>query len=161
MGTTGKIKEEYLVPLLEKIIASPILNFHTNNGTEYINKKVVNIVPGRGQKWLGYSHIRQEYAQHINSFYFDYFHEYLNFHCPCTYFTESIDSKCKVKKRYLYQNYETPYEKLKSIPDVEKFLKNGITLAMSDEAAYRYTGNEMAGKIQFERDKLFDKILVA
>ena len=72
MGTTGKIKEEYLVPLLEKIIASPILNFHTNNGTEYINKKVVNIVPGRGQKWLGYSHIRQEYAQRINNFYFDY-----------------------------------------------------------------------------------------
>ena len=134
MGTTGKIKEEYLVPLLEKIIASPILNFHTNNGTEYINKKVANIVPGRDQKWLDYSHIRQEYAQNINSFYFDYFH---------------------------YQNYETPYEKLKSIPDVEKFLKDGITLAMSDEAAYRYTDNEMAGKIQFERDKLFDKILVA
>jgi hypothetical protein len=32
---------------------------------------------------------------------------------------------------------------------------------MLDQTAKRYTDNEMAKKVQLERDKLFDKILVA
>ena len=80
------------------------------------------------RKWLGYSHIRKEQAPSINDFYFGSFSEYLNFHRPGAFPTEVIDSKGKSKKKYRYQDYMTPYEKLRSIPEVQKYLKEGITL---------------------------------
>jgi len=55
----------------------------------------------------------------------------------------------------------TPYEKLRSIPDVGKYLKEGITLEMLDKISKRYTDNEMAQKVQLAREKLFDKIVAA
>ncbi len=189
IGAAEKISEEYLLPLLERIIASypyRIINFHADNGSEYINQKVaemlnallIKLTKGRPRhtndnalvetkngwvvrKWLGYSHIRKEHASSINEFYFGFFHEYLNFHRPCAFPTEVIDKKGKIKKKYRYQDYQTPYEKLRSIPDVQKYLKEGITLEMLDKIAKRYTDNEMAQIVQLARDRLFDKILAA
>jgi transposase InsO family protein len=189
IGAAEKITDEYLLPLLEKIIASypyQILNFHADNGSEYINQKVaemlnkllIKLTKGRPRhtndnalieskngwvvrKWLGYSHIRKEHAQRINDFYFSCFNEYLNFHRPCAFPTEVMDKKGKIKKKYRYQDYQTPYEKLKSIPDAQKYLKDGITLEMLDKKAKRYTDNEMAEKVQLARDRLFDKIVAA
>ena len=189
IGAAEKITEEYLLPLLEKIIANypfRIINFHADNGSEYINQKVaemlnkllIKLTKGRPRhsndnalietkngwvvrKWLGYSHIKQEHASRINDFYFACFNEYLNFHRPCAFPTEVIDHKGKIKKKYRYQDYQTPYEKLRSIPEVQKYLKDGITLEMLDKKAKRYTDNEMAEKVQLARDKLFDKILAA
>jgi len=189
IGAAEKITEEYLLPLLEKIIASypyQILNFHADNGSEYINQKVaemlnrllIKLTKGRPRhsndnalvetkngwvvrKWLGYSHIKGEHAQRINDFYFGCFNEYLNFHRPCAFPTEVMDKKGKIKKKYRCQDYQTPYEKLRSIPDVQKYLKEGITLEMLDEIARRNTDNEMAEKVQLARDRLFDKIVAA
>ena len=189
IGATEKISEEYLLPLLEKMIVTypfRIINFHADNGSEYINQKVaamlnkllIKLTKSRPRhtndnalvetkngwvlrKWLGYSHIRKEHAHHINDFYFGFFHEYLNFHRPCAFPSETIDSKGKIKKKYRYQDYQTPYEKLRSIPDVEKYLKEGITLKMLDNIAHRYTDNEMAEKVQLARSRLFAKILAA
>jgi len=189
MGATEKISEEYLLPLLKRIIESypyQIINFHADNGSEYINQKVakmlnkllIKLTKSRPRhtndnalvetkngwvlrKWLGYSHIRGEHAHQINEFYFGFFHEYLNFHRPCAFPSEVIDSKGKIKKKYRYQDYQTPYEKLRSIPEVQKYLKAGITLEMLDKIAQRYTDNEMAEKVQLERSRLFDKILAA
>lgn len=189
IGAAEKITEEYLLPLLEKIIATypyRIINFHADNGSEYINQKVaemlnrllIKLTKGRPRhtndnalvetkngwivrKWMGYSHIKQEHAQRINDFYFGFFQEYLNFHRPCAFPTEVMDRKGKIKKKYRYQDYQTPYEKLRSIPDVQKYLKEGITLEMLDKIARRYTDNEMAEKVQLARDRLFDKIIAA
>ncbi len=113
------------------------------------------------RKWLGYSHIRKEHAQEINDFYFQCFNEYPNSHRPCAFPTEVIDRKGIVKRKYRYQDYQTPYEKLRSISDVQKYLKEGITLAMLDGIARRNTDNEMAQKVQFARDRLFAKIVAA
>ena len=112
-------------------------------------------------EWMGYSHIGQEYAQRINGFYFSCFHEYLNFQRPCAFPMEIMDKKGKIKKKYRYQDYRTPYEKLRSIPEAQTYLKEGITLEMLDKISQRYTDNEMAEKVQLERDRLFDKILAA
>jgi len=57
--------------------------------------------------------------------------------------------------------YMTPYEKLRSIPNARVYLKESVTFEMLDKKAKRYTDNEMAKKVQLERDKLFDKILAA
>ena len=52
---------------------------------------------------------------------------------------EVIDRKGKIKKKYRYQDYRTPYEKLRSIPDAQEHLKAGITLEMLDKIAKRFT----------------------
>ena len=188
-GAAEKITEEYLLPLLEKIIASypyRIINFHTDNGSEYVNSKVaemlnnllIKLTKSRPRhtndnalaetkngwvlrKWMGYAHIGQKYAKGINDFYFGCFNEYLNFHRPCAFPITVKDKKGKIKKKYRYQDYMTPYEKLRSIPDAQIYLKESITLERLDKIAKRYTDNEMAKKVQLERDKLFDKILAA
>ena len=188
-GAAEKITDTHLLPLLEKIIASypyRIINFHADNGSEYVNSKVaemlnnllIKLTKSRPRhsndnalaetkngwvlrKWLGYGHIGQKHAKGINEFYFECFNEYLNFHRPCAFPITVKDKKGKIKKKYRYQDYMTPYEKLRSIPDVQIYLKESITLERLDKIARRYTDNEMAKKVQLERDKLFDKILAA
>jgi len=149
IGATEKITDECLLPLLEKIITSypyQIINFHADNGSEYINQKVaemlnhllIKLTKGRHsndnalietkngwvlRKWMGYSYIKQEHAQRINDFYFGCFNDYLNFHRPCAFPMEIMDQKGKIKKKYRYQDYQTPYEKLRSIPDVKNTSK--------------------------------------
>ena len=85
----------------------------------------------------------------------------MNFHRPCAFPMAVKDKKGKIKKKYRYQDYMTPYEKLRSIPDARIYLKESITLERLDKISRRYTDNEMAKKVQLERDKLFDKILAA
>lgn len=189
MGAVEKITDEHLIPLLQKMIGSypyRIINFHADNGTEYINRKVaemlnnllIKLTKSRPRhtndnalaetkngwvlrKWMGYGHIGQRHAKGINEFYFECFNEYLNFHRPCAFPIEVKDKKGKIKKKYRYQDYMTPYEKLRSIPGARIYLKESITFEKLDKIARRYTDNEMAKKVQLERDKLFDKILAA
>ena len=189
VGAAEKITDCHLIPLLEKIIASypyRIINFHADNGSEYINSKVaemlnnllIKLTKSRPRhtndnalaetkngwvlrKWMGYGHVEQKHAKGINDFYFDCFNEYLNFHRPCAFPIKVKDKKGKIKKKYRYQDYMTPYEKLRSIPDARIYLKGSITFERLDKIARRYTDNEMAKKVQLERDKLFDKILAA
>jgi transposase InsO family protein len=189
IGAAEKITEKYLLPLLKKIIESypyKIINFHADNGSEYINKKVaqmlnkllIKLTKSRPRhtndnalvetkngavvrKWMGYGFIKQKYADKINLFYFGCFNEYLNYHRPCAFPTKIKDRKGKIKKVYKYENYMTPYEKLKSIPNAHRYLKKGVTFKMLDKIAMRFTDNEMASLVQNERHKLFKKILFA
>lgn len=188
-GAAKKITEKYLKPLLLKIIESypfRIINFHADNGSEYINKVIaemlnkllIKLTKSRPRhsndnalvetkngavirKYMGYGFIEQKHADKINDFYFECLNEYLCFHRPCAFPTEKKDRKGKVKKIYKHENYMTPYEKLKSIPNAHKYLKEGITFEMLDKIAMRYTDNEMAAIFQEERDKLFKRIFKA
>jgi hypothetical protein len=110
------------------------------------------------KRWLGYEFVEQRCASEINKFYFGCFNEYLNFHRPCAYATEKKNRKGKVKKVYSQQNCMTPYEKLKSIPNSGKYLKEGVTFAMLNKIALSKTDNEMATVVQKERGRLFEKI---
>ena len=186
IGAVERINEHYLAPLLGKLIENypfKLIEFHSDNGSEYINKVVVRLLnkltidltksrprhtndnalieTKNGcviRKWIGYQFIEQKYAYEINKFYFGCFNEYLNFHRPCGYASECKDKKGKVKKVYFHHNYMTPYEKLKSIPDSTRYLKKEITFEMLDKIAYSKTDNEMARTVQKQRCGLFEKI---
>ncbi len=54
-----------------------------------------------------------------------------------------------------------PYKKLRSIPSIRVYLKESVTFEMLDKKAKKCTDNEMAKKVQLERNKLFDKISAA
>ena len=52
----------------------------------------------------------------------------------------------------------TPYEKLKSLPGAEAYLKPGLSFAILDEIAYAMSDNQAADRLQKARQKLFHAI---
>jgi len=180
-GSVERISEFYLESMLEKLIAQypfEIINFHSDNGSEYINKIVAKLLnklkikqtksrPRKSndnalveckngsiiRKIMGRNHIPQEFAPAVNDFYENYLNIYVNYHRPCGFASTYVDKRGKEKKKY--DIYLTPYEKLKSIPNFEKYLKKGITVGKLDKIAYAKSDNEFAEEMQKAREELF------
>jgi hypothetical protein len=181
-----KISEQYLIPVLEDLLSTfpfIIKGFHSDNGSEYVNRVVAELlnklhveftksrsrhsndnalVEGKNgsiiRKLLGYIHIPQKHAGLINQFNKTYWVPYLNYHRPC-YFPKTImNEKGKIKKKYVYQDIMTPYEKLKSLPNAQQYLKPQITFKQLDQEATAINDLQAAQRLQIEKDKLFKKI---
>ena len=178
------ISEEFLLPALEVAIASfpfRIVNFHSDNGSEYINKVVAKLLNKLAieqtksrarrtndnalvetkngsviRKHMGYRHIPKRYGSAINEFYRSCFNEYLNFHRPCGYATTTIDAKGREKKKY--DVYETPYEKFKSLADAERSLKPNIAFVELDAVAKRMSDTEYAMMMQKQKVELLKNL---
>lgn len=181
-----KISEQYLMPALEQMLESfpfAILGFHSDNGSEYINQRVANLLQklfieftkSRSRhsndnalaestnasvvrKIFGYTHIPQKWASEINRFNRKYLNPYINYHRPCFFPETIINAKGKQQKTYPYKNMMTPFERLKSLPDVEQYLKPEITLEVLDEYALQMSDNEAADCLQKARHQLFSLI---
>lgn len=179
-----KISEYFLEPLLEKILRQfpfQVINFHSDNGSEFINKVVARLLnkllikqtKSRARrcndnalveskngsiirKHMGRNFISQQYAPLINKFYESYFNIYLNFHRPCGFATIKVDARGKEKK--VYDVYQTPYEALKSHPNAKNFLKEGISFEKLDIIAYEKSDNEFAALMQKAKTELFKTI---
>lgn len=184
IASVEKISEAYLEPILKLIIAQypfVIIEFHADNGSEYINhtvakllnKLLIRLTKSRSRqtndnalieskngsiirKHMGYFYIQQKYAPAINDFYFKVFNTYLNFHRPCGFATTTTNSKGKQKK--IYKTYLNPYEALKKISNSKQYLKQGITFAKLEKIAMLYSDNEYASIMDKEKTKLFDNI---
>lgn len=171
VATCERISEAFLIPVLEALLQSfpfVILGFHSDNGSEYINRNVAQLLnkllieeqtKSRSRhsndnaqaeskngaivrKHLGYAHIPQRFAGPVNAFCRDYLNPYINFHRPCLFAETVTDAKGKQRKRYPYR-LMTPYEKLKSLPLVEIFLKPGVSFEKLDTEA-----NAMSVKVE-------------
>ena len=181
-----KISEQFLLPILEEMIASfpfQILGFHSDNGSEYINRRVAELLgkllieftKSRSRhsndnalaesknasvirKTFGYEHISQKWAKEINTFNRHFLNPHLNYHRPCFFAEIKEDKKGKQKKIYPYRNMMTPYEKLKSLPNAESYLKPEVTFEALDEFSMKMSDNESAEILNIERAKLFDLI---
>lgn len=181
-----RISEAYLLPVLEAIMdAFPfvIRGFHSDNGSEYINRKVAELLEklrieqtksrsrqsndnalaesknaSTVRKYLGYSHIPQHCASQVNAFTVEVLSPYLNFHRPCHFPTEYTDKKGRIRKRYCYQDMMTPYEKLRSLPEAESYLKPKTTLKKLDAIAAECSDNDAAQRLNEARAKLFQSI---
>jgi hypothetical protein len=122
------ISEFFLEPALEvalRLFPFRILGFHSDNGSEYINGTVARLLEklrveptksrsqrtndnalvegkngSRVRKHMGYMHIPKKYASTINDFYRTHMDVYLNYHRPCSFATETIDTRGKTKKKY-------------------------------------------------------------
>lgn len=187
LGATEKISEAYLIGLLEALLdCFPfiIIEFHADNGSEYINylvvellnKLVVKLTKSRARhsndnalveskhniirKWLGYGFIAQQDADKINTlFYFGCFNEYLNYHRPCAFATIIVDNKGKEQKIYKLEDYKTPYGKLTSLPNWEQYLKPEVTKEQLKTIAMQRSDNAMAALVQRQRNKLMEEVL--
>ncbi len=52
----------------------------------------------------------------------------------------------------------TPYDKLKSLPESEKYLKDGMTFEIMDKITLAMTDNQSAERLQQARQSLFKTI---
>jgi len=187
--TVEKISERYLIPVLEQLLDTfpfVIKGFHSDNGSEYINKHVAKLLEkllieftkSRARhtndnalaesknasivrKHLGYSHIPQKWAPLMNEFNQTYLNPYINYHRPCFFAEVTVDEKGKQRKRYPYAQMMTPYEKLKSLPNISCYLKPGMTFKQLDEMAHQISDNEAAERLQKAKTKLFQTIFEA
>ena len=184
VASCERISEAFLIPVLEELLTSfpfPILGFHVDNGSEYINRHVAELLnkllieeftKSRSRhsndnalvesknaaivrKHLGYSHIPQRFAAPVNAFCRDYLNPYVNFHRPCLFAETRTDAKGRERKRYPYNLMMTPYEKLKSLPQAEQFLRNGLSFEQLDVQAHAISDNDAAQRLNTARATLF------
>ena len=81
---------------------------------------------------------------------------YLNFHRPCGFAEDELMPDGKVKKKYTI--WMTPYDRLKSLKDAEKYLRPGITFAMLDKIALAKSDNEFAEEMKKAKVAVFEKL---
>jgi len=189
VASCEKISEAYLLPVIRQLLDGfpfAILGFHADNGSEYINYRVAKLLeklrveftksrPRHSndnalaeskngavvRKHLGYAHIPQHCASLVNTFCADFLNPYVNFHRPC-FFPETItDAKGKERKRYRYEDMQTPYEKLKSLPKASQYLKQDVTFKQLDAIASMMSDNDAALALNNARKKLFQAISAA
>ena len=187
VGCVEKISEYYLEKLLLEDLLEEfpfkIINFHSDNGSEFVNKVAARLLnkllisqtksrlrhcndnalaEGKNgaiiRKNMGYRHIPQKLASTVNQFYQEYFNVYLNYHRPCGFASLTADKRGKEKKRYRHQDYQTPYQKLKSLENAKQYLKEGISFELLDKIAFRENDNDFAQKMQKAKDDLFKNL---
>jgi len=174
------ISEYFLIPALEKALTEfpfKILNFHSDNGSEYINYQVADLLErlivkqtksrsrhsndnGLAEtknkiirKWNGYSYIPKKFAPAINQWYESHFNTYLNFHRQCAYPTTYTDDKGKQKKKY--EAYLTPYEKLKTLENWTQYLAPGQTQKELDDISLALSDNEFAKQMNEAKKQIW------
>jgi len=86
---------------------------------------------------MGYGHIAAEHAEAVHKFHTAHLNPYLNFHRPCGFATVSLDARGKRQRKYKQEDYATPYEKWKSLPEAKNYLKEGMSFARLDAMARR------------------------
>lgn len=181
VGAVEKISEAYLAPLLQDLVDQfpfVILGFHSDNGSEYINRVVAELLnkllieqtksrprhcndnalaEGKNgaviRKHFGYQHIAQKRAEPINNFCHEYFNPYLNYHRPCGFATTRVDGKGKEKK--VYDVYRTPFEALGTLLNASDFLKPGVSMAQLEKISLAESDNECAQRMQKAKQELF------
>jgi len=186
VATLERITEEFMLPALESLTSAfpfKIRGFHTDNGSEYINYTVAELLeklhidftksrPRRSndnglveskngsvvRKLYGYMHIPQKYAVDFTALNNEQVYRYVNFHRPCYFPSIITDSKGKEKKKYRYEDMMTPYDKLLSLSRPSQYLKRGVTLKTLDAFMNEMTDNEAAEQLNSARDHLFKQL---
>ncbi len=166
------------------LIPFKVLGIHADNGSEYINHWIARLCekiraeltksrPRHSndnalvetkngsviRKHLGHNYIPRHHARDINAWCLRWLMPYLNFHRPCGFAKEvRVNKYGKVKKKYPKENYFTPYQKLKSLPNGEQYLTRGITFAQLDKQGYAESHTKFARQMNQAKQALFKQI---
>jgi len=188
VATVQTISEAHLLSVIEQMLAQfpfEILGFHADNGSEYVNHRVAAMLeklrieftrsrPRRSndnglaetkngavvRKIFGYAHIPQRHAARFNTFCIEYLNPFLNYHRPCLFATELGDPKKpgRIKRVYRPRDAMTPLDKLASLPEAARFLRQGHTLADLQALARALTDVQAAEELNEARAALFRRV---
>jgi hypothetical protein len=182
---TPRISEAWLMPLLKNILEQfpfRILNFHSDNGSEFINKTVAELLgkllieqtksrPRRSgdnglvetknaaivRKHIGWGHIAPAHTAPINQFYTGFLNPYVNYHRPSAQAEIKIDDKGR--KRRLYKLWQTPFEKLLSLRQPQQFLRPGLSINALKRVAASISDTDAAIRMQQAKNSMFEQII--
>lgn len=168
------ISEKFLKPVLEealRLFPWKIKNFHSDNGSEYINKTVAKLLnkllihqtksrprhhndnglveTKNGsiiRKHMGYHHIPGKWAPRINIFYRKHLIPYLNFHRPCLF--PEVEILPDGKKKIFYKQCMTPLKKFLSLEKPSQYLRHDMTIGKLKAMAKKKTPNQCAADMQ-------------
>jgi transposase InsO family protein len=183
-GSTPRISEAYLEPILENMLRQfpfRILGFHSDNGSEFINKTVAQLLeklrveqtksrPRQSgdnglvetkngaviRKHIGYGYIDARHADRINDFYQEYLNPYLNYHRPCAQADVKIDGKGR--KRVTYKRYQTPLETLSLLDKPAQYLRDGLSMNALKRVAAAVSDTDAARRMQQAKARLFERL---
>ena len=186
IGCVETISERHMLPVLEAILHQypfRILGFHSDNGSEFINQRVAKLlnkllaeftksranrssdnalIEGKNgavvRKHVGYGFIASEHAGQLQQFLTTQFNPYLNFHRPCGFAVLVTSDKGRVRRRYPAEGYMTPFEKLRSLPEWQSYLKAGITEKMLQAWATRHSDTEAARLMQKAKLEILKRV---
>lgn len=183
-GSAARISELYLEPLIESMLRQfpfCILGFHTDNGSEFINRTVAQLLnkllieqtksrPRQSgdnglietkngaviRKHMGYGYIHAGHAERINSFYRQFLNPYLNYHRPCAQADVEIDPRGR--KRVRYKRYQTPLETLLKLDKPAQYLRPGLSINALKRIGSALSDTEAARRMQQAKAKLFEQL---
>ena len=183
-GATPRISEAYLEPLLKAMMQQfpfRILGFHTDNGSEFINRTVAQLLnkllieqtksrPRHAgdnglietkngaviRKHMGYGYIDAGHADRINDFYRQFLNPYLNYHRPCAQADVEIDARGR--KRVRYKRYRTPLETLLALDSPVQYLRPGLSVNALKRIAAALSDTDAARRMQQAKAKLFEQL---
>jgi transposase InsO family protein len=188
VASVQTIAENHLLAVIEQMLAQfpfEILGFHADNGSEYVNHRVAGMLeklrveftrsrPRRSndnglaetkngavvRKIFGYEHIAQRHAGRFNTFCVDYLNPFLNLHRPCLFATEVADDKKpgRIKRVYRPKDAMTPLDKLSSLPDAAKYLREGVTLEELQQHARALSDVQAGEDLNEARAALFRRV---
>ncbi|HEV2323457.1 MAG TPA: transposase family protein, partial [Terracidiphilus sp.] len=184
VAAAPRISELYLQPVLEDMMRQfpfRILGFHSDNGSEFINRTVAQLLeklrieqtksrPRRSndnglveskngaviRKHVGYGYIDPRDAEELNHFYRNYLNPYLNYHRPCAQPEASIDAKGR--KRIRYRRYQTPLETLLALPNPAQYLRPELSINALKRIAAASSDTDAARRMQLAKTKLFERL---
>src|SRR5271157_1398174 len=184
VGSTPRISEAYLEPVLQHMLRQfpfRILGFHTDNGSEFINKTVAELLdkllieqtksrPRQSgdnglietkngaiiRKHMGYGYIDASHADRINSFYREFLNPYLNYHRPCAQADVEIDQRGR--KQVRYKRYQTPLETLLALDSPAQYLRQGLSINALKRIAAARSDTDAARRMQQAKATLFDQL---
>ena len=187
LGAVPRITQHFMVPVLKDLISAfpfTVQAFHADNGSEYINREVADLLnrlhiptftksrPRRSndnalveskngsvvRRWLGHIHVSHELVPQLDAFLRDSLCPLLNFHRPCLFPTDVTSASGRVRKTYRQDDVATPYQHFRSLAGAEGFLRPGVTFEALDQLASATTDLDAAKAVQRARDALFRAI---
>lgn len=186
LGCVERITEEHVVAVVEAMLHQfPFLlsGLHADNGSEFHpllsllkryeaqftrsrpNRSNDNaLVEGKNgaivRKNIGYGHIPSQHADALNHFYMAHLNPYLNFHRPCGFAEVSQDARGRRQRCYKAEDYVTPYEKLRRLPNGHRYLKEGLNWSRLDQMAYAMSDTEAAGRMMQAKTELLRRVKI-
>jgi hypothetical protein len=181
IAATPFISERYLLPVLEDLLRQfpfTIKGFHTDNGSEFINRVVADLLKkllieqtkSRARhsgdnglvetknaaivrKHIGFGHIAPAHADRVNQFHRSFLNPYVNFHRPSAQPEVEIDARGRKRRRY--KQWLTPLEKLLSLDQPKQYLRQGRSLPALERHAGALSDTDAAVRLQRARDHMF------
>ena len=188
-GTVETISEAHLVPVLEELLQAfpfKIRGFHSDNGSEFVNHTVRRLLeklhveftrtrPRHSndnalveskngtvvRRMLGHAYVPRRHAAQLHRFCREQLTPYLNYHRPCQFPSEAADKQGRLRRVYRHRDVQTPYEKLRSLPDAESYLREGVGFEDLDQHVLAQTDEEAAECLYRALEGLRDEIQVA